>query len=284
MSDIFSGLESMGLKNLENVDIFHDPKKKAEVKKEEKKEPEKKLEEKDFIFEKSVECVCCGNNFTERIIRPGKVKAVGQDVDLRPKYKDFDVLKYGITACPVCGYATISKNFSNLSQTQSKWIKEKISMFFTGLHYDTPIYTYDDAIARYKLALVNSVVKHGKTGEKAYICLYLGWLTRGKAERLAKDIPDREKVLSQLADEENDYLKKAAEGFGEAIMKENFPIQGLDETTMFYLLCALNYEIGKYSDSLKYCEKIISNRSISDRIRDRAREIKESIKEIRESQ
>ena len=281
MGDILSGLESMGLGNLSNVDLFNDkkdkPKKEAEV-----KPVEKKLEEKDFLYDRDVTCECCGHRFKEKSLRPNRMKPLSQDVDLRPKYEELDTLKYSVSACPICGYAALSKEFSHLSQAQSRMIKDKISSNFTGLRYDGDIYTYDDAIARCKLALINTVVKHGKISERAYLCLTLGWLTRGKAENLEiENEAERAKITEQLSNEENDYLTKAAEGFGEALMKEAFPICGMNDSTFIYLMSALNFEIGKYPESLKYVEKIILNKAINERIKEKARKIKEAIQEIK---
>lgn len=281
MADILSGLESMGLGGLSDVDLFHDKNKKPAPKKEpEKKEEPKKIEEKDLLYERNVECTCCGHPFKEKTIRMGKARMVFQDMDLRPRYDDIDSLKYNLTVCPLCGYAALTKEFDRLSTGQARMIKEKISINFTGLKNDGDTYSYDDAISRSKLALVNTVVKRGKMSERAYICLTLGWLTRGKAESIKKETPGREAFVKQLAEEENDYLKKAAEGFGEALQKEAFPICGLDEYTFFYLLAALNYETGNYKDSMRYVEKILINRALSDRIKDKARRIKEAIAEI----
>lgn len=283
MGDVLSGLESMGLGNLSNIELFNDKKAKAEAekKKAEKAAEVRELEEKDLIYIKNVECACCGQSFKERAIRPGKARMISQDMDLRPRYKELDTMKYNITACPICGYAALTRDFIRLSSGQAKLVKEKISMNFTGLKYEGETYSYDEAIARSKLALVNTVVKRGKISERAYICLTLGWLTRGKAESIAEDVPGREEMVKKFSDEENDYLLKAAEGFTEALLKESFPICGLDEYTFFYLLSALDYETGRYNDSLKFIEKILINRAVSERIKDKARRIKEAIGEIR---
>ena len=71
MSDVLSGLESMGLGNLSNIELFNDKKQKAdeEKKKAEKAKEVKELEEKDLIYLKNVECPCCGKEFKERAIR-----------------------------------------------------------------------------------------------------------------------------------------------------------------------------------------------------------------------
>ncbi len=280
MGDILSGLESMGLGSLSEVDLFHDKEKKVE-KKEPEKPVEKKTEEKDLVYEKGVECACCGYSFKEKTIRLGKARMISQDMDLRPRYEEVDSLKYNITACPRCGYAALTKEFTHLSPGQARLIKDKISINFTGLKYENDTYSYDEAIARSKLALVNSIVKKGKISERAYICLTLGWLTRGKSESIAEDEESRDMLVDMLSNEENEYLKKAAEGFAEALLKEGFPICGLDESTFTYLLAALNYETGSYQESMRYVEKILINRAVSERIKDKARKIKEAIAEIR---
>lgn len=285
MSDVLSGLESMGLGSLSNIDLFNDKKGNASAEKKKEEKPEiKELEEKDLIYLKKAECPCCGREFTEKTIRPGKVRMISQDIDLRPRYKELDTMKYNVTACPTCGYAALTRDFTHLSSGQAKMVKEKISLNFTGLKYDGDTYSYDEAISRGKLALVSTVVKRGKISERAYICLTLGWLTRGKAESIAEDVPGREAMVSQLEEEENGYLLKAAEGFTEALLKESFPICGLDEYTFFYLLSALDYETGRYSESLRFIEKILINRAVSERIKDKARRIKEAISEIRSTE
>ena len=66
-------------------------------------------------------------------------------------------------------------------------------------------------------------------------------------------------------------------------MKEAFPICGMNESTFIYLLSALNYETGRYPEALKYVERLLVNKAISDRIKDRARKIKEAIQEIKKA-
>ena len=49
-------------------------------------------------------------------------------------------------------------------------------------------------------------------------------------------------------------------------------------------MSALDYETGRYNDALKFVEKILINRAVSERIKDKARRIKEAISEIRSSE
>lgn len=277
MGNIFSGLESMGLGNLDNMDIFENDK--AEKKPEVKKPEVAKIEEKDIIYEKSYECPCCGHPFKDKTVRVGKTRMIAQDVDLRPRYDLCDSLKYGAIVCPLCGYASLAKEFVHLSTAQAKLIKEKISFSFTGINYVGETLTYDEAIARHKLALVNSVVKRGKISERAYLCLILGWLTRSKAENVPETSEKRGEVVASLKEEEKAYLTKAVDGFKEAFSKETFPMVGLDEMTAIYLVASVSYEIGNYDDALRWASEILTRHIASDRIKDKARKIKDLIKE-----
>ena len=160
---------------------------------------------------------------------------------------------------------------------QAKMIKENISANFKGLSNSGSFYTYDDAIARHQLALANTVVKKAKDSEKAYTCLKLAWLCRGKAESLPKETPDYENQIKQLPQEETELLANAYDGFMSAFSKEDFPMCGMDETTTTYLIADLARRIGKYEESSRWVSKVLTSRSASDRIKDKARDIKEMI-------
>lgn len=280
MENIFAGLESMGLSNLTGLDIFEEEKKEAAVKKAEAEKTPEQVE-KDLIFEKAYDCPGCGNSFKEKTLRSGKLRSAGQDIDLRPKFEGVDTLKYGAVVCPVCGYSSMARDFGHISPTQLKMIKEKITASFTGIEMDSEIFTYDEAISRHKLVLANAVVKHGKLSERAYICLMLGWLTRGKAEQVPADTTDREKVLNALKMEEKTYLVNAIKGFSEAFSKESFPMCGMDDNTATYLVAALCYEIGMFEDAMKWISKLLVSKTVTGRIKEKARDLKDAIKEAK---
>lgn len=275
-NNMLSGLESMGLGKMSGLDLFGDEKE------EKKKEgaaasaaPE--IKEEDLILDKSFKCPLCDHEFKTKMVKTGKAKLLSQDLDLRPRYSDIDSLKYGVVVCPVCGYASMLKTFPSLMSAQAKLIKEQISSSFTGLGQVGPIYTYDDAIMRHKLALVNTVVKRAKTSERAYMCLLLAWLLRGKRETLPADTPNYEETATALKKEEVDFLAKAKAGFEDAFSKESFPMCGLDENTIIYLVSALCAEIGATDEALRWASRLITSQSANDRIKDRARNIKEMI-------
>ncbi len=266
---------------MEKVEVFEDASKKENDTQEAKKKAPAATEA-DFLFEKTYVCPVCDQEFHSKKIRTGKVKLLAADTDLRPKYQYVDCLKYDAVACPYCGYAALDRFFKFMMPAQARLIREHISANFKGLPATDSIYTYDDAIARHQLALVNTVVKKAKASEKAYTCLKMAWLCRGKAETLPKETPDYDKVITDLNKEELELLANAHDGFVGAFSKESFPMCGMDEITVTYLIAELARRIGKYDESSRWISRVLTSREASERIKNKAREIKEMLNKQKE--
>jgi len=279
MSNLFSGLGKLGLGKLEKMDVFEE---KAEEKNIDKKVEEPKVSEEDLLFDKSYHCPVCDSDFHSKMIRTGKVKLLSQDSDLRPKYQLVDSLKYDALVCPNCGYAALSRFFKYMMPAQAQMIRENISKNFSGLKPTGNTYTYDDALLRHQLALANTVVKKAKASEKAYTCLKIAWLCRGKAESLPKDTPDYDKQIKELQKEEKELLSNAYAGFNEAFSKEDFPMCGMDEMTVTYLIAELARRIGKYEESSRWISHVLTSREANDRLKDKARDIKDLLNKEKE--
>lgn len=278
---LFSGLEKMGLGKLNKLEVFEeDTAKKGAKKGEESQQASKpKVTEEDLLFDKSYTCPVCNNEFHSKMIRTGKVKFLSADTDLRPKYQLVDSLKYDALVCPSCGYAALSRFFKFMMPAQAKLIRENITKNFSGLPQTGGTYTYDDAILRHKLALANAIVKKAKNSEKAYTCLKMAWLFRGKRETLPKETKDYDKVVADLKKEEDDLLGKAYEGFMTAFSRESFPMCGMDEMTVTFLVAELARRTGKYEESGRWISKVLTSRSANERIKNKARDIKELLNE-----
>ena len=265
---LFSGLEKMGLGKLNKLEVFEeDTAKKGAKKGEESQQASKpKVTEEDLLFDKSYTCPVCNNEFHSKMIRTGKVKLLSADTDLRPKYQLVDSLKYDALVCPSCGYAALSRFFKFMMPAQAKLIRENITKNFSGLPKTGGTYTYDDAILRHQLALANAIVKKAKNSEKAYTCLKMAWLFRGKRETLPKETKDYDKVVADLKKEEDDLLGKAYEGFMTAFSRESFPMCGMDEMTVTFLVAELARRTGKYEESGRWISKVLTSRSANERI------------------
>ena len=273
MAGLLSGLSGLGLGNLENMDIY----KNEEKEKQKKEAAVQKVEEKDLIYDKTFECPVCGESFSSKIMKSGKARLLKTDQDLRPQYDGIDAAKYDVELCPHCGYAALSRYFTTVGSAQAKLIREHISQRVQLHPHTGDTYSYEEAVDRYKLALANAVVKRAKASEKAYICLKSAWLLRGYAESLEKEEEADRKKLTVLRAQEAEYLENAYNGFTEAMQTEDFPMCGMDELTVEYLIGVLAARFKKYDVASKMVAAILTSPTANNRTKDKARELKEQI-------
>lgn len=274
MAGILSGLARFGLGKLEDMELYEAPKK-EEAGTDGKPAPTV-MQEQDFLFDKSCTCPICDKEFKNRTVRVGKAKLAGSDLDLRPRYEQIDLLKYDIIMCPYCGYTALSRFFKFVTAPQARNIKKTISATFEPQKARKEIYTYDEALERYKMALANAIVKQTRASEKAYICLKTAWLLRGKAEHLNKELPDYEEQKNQCMEEENEFLRNALEGFMTARQSESFPMCGMDEPTVDYLIAVTAMRFEQYDVSSRLIAGILQS-TANPRMKDKARDLKEMV-------
>ena len=170
------------------------------------------------------------------------------------------------------------------SKVYAKLIKENISSKVQLHTYDDDIYTYEEAIERYKLCLANAVVKRAHASEKAYICLKSGWLMRGYHEYLEESGDTDMARLREVKNMEEAYLKNAYTGFTEALQTEGFPMCGMDEITVEFLIGVLATRFQKYDVASRMVASILTSPSANARTKDKARELKDQILEELKSQ
>jgi len=280
--NLLSGLEKFGFNIADDVDIF------AEEKSKEKKKTavtadDGKVEEippeESFLLEKGIRCPVCDKVFKTKMVKNGRVKRLESDRDLRPRHQYIDTLKYDVASCPFCGYAAMIRFFPHLTGGQIKLIKENITKNFKPQPQkeEPASYDYDTAIERYKLALLNTVVKKGKTSEKAYTCLKIAWLLRGKAETITGDDQKEKKLREECQTEEAAYYKQAYDGLMKAVSTEMFPICGMDQSTMDFLLATMSIHYKQYDVASKLLAGILTSQTAGRQIKDKALVLKEEV-------
>ena len=275
MANLFAGLESLGLKIKKDINVFEQDKKEERQAAQGETKP-KEISEESLLFDKTHKCPVCDSEFKCKMVRTGKAKLVSQDMDLRPKYQGIDPLKYDAILCPVCGYASLNRYFNFVMSSQAKQIKEQISSTFKYTSENGKTYSYDEAITRHKMALLNTVVKRGKVSERAYTCLKLAWLFRGKREVMMQGEYSKEEAKA-LYEEEKECLKNAHEGFVAAFSQEEFPMCGMDQYTVTFLVAELSRRIGEYEEAKRWVSKVLVARAANRRIKDKALALKESL-------
>lgn len=277
MSGLLSGLSELGLGKMENIDLYMEPEEKPAEDQNSEKPQKMKYQEKDFLFDKKYECPVCYEPFKAKTVRSGKLRLMGTDKDLRPLYEQMEPIKYDVVLCPHCGYAALTRYFGGLTAGQIKSVRENISSSFQAPESAGDIYTYEEALNRYKLCLANAIVKRGKASEKAYICLKAGWLLRSMREELDTEEADYNNKLQSTREQEKEFLKNALEGFISARQSESYPICGMDEITLEYLIAVLAMEFEQYEVASKLIANVLVSPSANRRTKDRAREIKEEL-------
>ncbi|MBO6137327.1 MAG: DUF2225 domain-containing protein [Lachnospiraceae bacterium] len=279
---LFSGMEKFGLKNVDEKKLYEKQEAPVEKKKEVVKPQASAEPEESFLFPKKYNCPVCSSEITSLTVKSSKVRMIGSDMDLRPRYQQMDATKYDVVLCPKCGYANIAKNFPMVMPAHRKLIIDNISKTF---HYDNPngpIYSYDEAITRYKIALSNAMVKSAKDSEKAYICLKMAWVIRGKSESLEPSMPDYEDAMEECKVDERGALQLARDGFVNARATEDFPLAGMDEPTVDYLISALSVELDDPKTAAKLLSNIIVSKTANSRVKDRARDLMATVKKMLE--
>lgn len=271
--NLFSGLEALGFDSLDGVQIFEE-KKAKDAEKEEKVE---EFHEEDMLFLKTCQCPVCDHENKVLSVRLGKLRSSAIDTDLRPVYEKMDPLKYDAVVCEKCGYAALSKFFSGIMSRQTKLVREKITPSFKGINNDLEVYSYDDAILRHKLALLCTVVKGGKDSEKAYTCLKLAWMLRGKRENLPADSVKAKQIESELLKEEMALLVNAYSGFDTAFSNEPFPMCGMDQVTVMCIMADISRRCRHYDVSRRWISRILVDKATPERIKNKMRDLKELV-------
>jgi len=284
MDKILSGLAKFGLdENLVN-NLFEEEK--SSVQRGGDPSVAKAVEppkETDFLLLKSVRCPICDGTFRTPVIKSGRAKRKEPDLDLRPRFEYIDTNKYNVASCPKCGFTAVDRYFTNMPSVQAKLIKEGVLAKFK-----TPpakpveqleVVSYDTALDLYKIALYTSVVKKGKNSEKAYTCLKIAWLLRGKIEELSVDAEKNKEEIAKCKAEYDTFYKQAFDGFVKAMSSESYPMAGMDQSTVDLLIAAMAYNLGQYEYASRFVSGLIVSRTAGANIKNRAHDLKEKIVE-----
>lgn len=256
MDKFFSGLEEFGFKDLNNVELYkQEDESISEVKSKDDFNP------LNFLYEKSFSCPVCGNEIKAKAVKNGKTRLLSKDTDLMPRHAPINPMFYDVVICPKCGYAALAKYFDKIKHEQTLVIKSTLTPKFKPKVYPDE-YDVDIAIERYKLSLLNSVVKNSKVSERAYTCLKLGWMYR----------------LKDDSENELKFLEQALVGFRDAFTKEPFPICGMDTYTLIYLLGELSRRLGLTEDAMRWFGKVIVTPGVNPKLKEMARDQKDLLK------
>lgn len=261
MAGIFDGLEKFGLTGFSEARLFEP----ANGKEKDKKEV-KPFNIKDYIYWKEFTCPVCSKAFGANVARMGKVRLITIETNLHPVYEPVDPMFYDVIICEKCGYGAVKQQFSHITESQIESVGGQLGAKYRPVAYPDEL-TVDMAIERYKLVLLNALIKKAGAGEKAYICMKLSWLYHMKEDR----------------DNELLFIRQAYDGFIKAYGEERPPIMGIEEDTIIYLLGSFSKELALYDDSLRFLGKIIVSKTVSKRLKEKARDLKDEILSLKKA-
>ncbi|MCX7749073.1 MAG: DUF2225 domain-containing protein [Clostridia bacterium] len=255
-SNLFDNLAGFGLDNLDEISVY-----------EEKEDPKKGIKDcvqvnpASFVYERKVDCPVCGRHIQVRAVKTSGVRILSKDSDFMVYYQEPNPSFYDAWLCTYCGYASLSNKFNTVSDKQKKLIRDNITPKWKFEKTYPHLYDVDTAIEIHQIALLNSIVKQAKDSEKAMICLKIAWLHR------IKNNPEGE----------NKFLNQAQQGFLKALEKEDFPVVGLDQASLQYLIGELYRRLSDPSNALLWFGRVLASRNATPKIKDMARTQKDLI-------
>ncbi|SKC75827.1 DUF2225 domain-containing protein [Maledivibacter halophilus] len=199
----------------------------------------------DGLYEKNIICPICNNKFTTKKVKTSAIRVSKRDTDFCPYYEGENPLFYGVFVCEHCGYAALEGGFSITKPEENKEkILNTISPKWNPRSYGGRR-DIDEAIEAYKLALLCCDVLNEKSSIQGKLCLRLAWFYRYKNEK-----------------EEKKFIDFTINFFEKAYTGERISGNEDEEVIVLYLLGELNRRAEKFSKSIIWFDKTLSNPQI----------------------
>lgn len=214
-----------------------------------------------FMVEKP--CPVCLKN-TRVIKTRSRIPVERTDEDHCIHYKGFNPYYYTVWICEHCGFAADEKNFlKRLPDRDRKKIWEYLSRKQFDIEFneerDLP-----DAVASYRLALSYLDMMKAPLSRKAAFNLQLAWIYRLSGEE------------GEFAEEEREYMEKAAELYDLSISTERYPSGNLTDSGALYLVGAIYYRLGDLEKCAQHLSRLIGDNTLKSRepkVYDEARDL-----------
>lgn len=255
MNKIFSGLEKVGFKDVDDLYLYE---------KDQLKEDSQKIKKNSLLYKKTITCPVCEFQCKQLALKSNSYRMISKDSDFFIRYDLINPYFYDVHVCEKCGYSALKVDFGRITDKQKELVLTNISQKFKPRTYPEK-YTREIAIERYKLALLNATYINSKASTKAMICLKLAWMYR-----LGDSDKDKEIELT--------FLKSALEGFEVAFSKEAMPIYKMNKFLLMYLIGELNRRIGNYNAALNWFARVLTTPGVSPTLKDLTRTQRDIIK------
>lgn len=207
----------------------------------------------DALYSTEKECPVCSQKSHMMKVR-SRLTTVKRDTDFCTYYHGVNPYYYAVLVCRHCGYAAHENDFeTTVSDKVVKFLKgREVKADFGGVR------TQEQALNTYKLAIFYGEMAGIAASKLGGLYLRMGWIFRE----------------SKMQAEELAALAKAFEYYDRSTARERFPISGMSEVTLMYLLGELLRRINRGEESLHFFNRVISNpqAKMEPRILDMARD------------
>lgn len=219
----------------------------------------------EFTFTVQKTCPICGES-TRIVKTKSKLMVEKTDEDFCVHYKGFNPYFYKIWFCEHCGFAADEKTFlGTMPSLHKKKIQEFLAQRKLGMQF-VEERGIPDAVASFKLAIFYAEMTDQPLARRAGLYLELAWIYRADGEQ----------------EKEAEMMHRAADLYDTSLMTERYPINGLSDNTVVYLIGAIYFRMQDYEKSTQYLSRIIGDQSIRDndnRLYKRARDLWQTIRE-----
>lgn len=221
-----------------------------------------------YTYSVKEECPICCYEMQVTKVRSRLIK-VSEDNDFCSHYKGFNPYYYTVWACQHCGYAADGRGFKELKQSDMERLAMILLRKNMVMEY-SPNRSRAEAIQAFKHAIFQAGFVRQRPAKIAGLCLKLGWLYREAKEE----------------EKERDMLVMAAHYYDQALATERFPIGGMTDNTVIYLLGVLYYRTGEMEKSMRYLSRLISDKGarFEYRIYKKAQDLWQDIRDQKEKE
>ena len=240
-------------------------------------------EEEQYLFDREHTCPVCNKTFVSKSVMTGKAMSDGQDMDMRPRYKNIDTLKYRVLECPCCGYADLDKSFKRIRKRELEVLRANSIPSVQGASTVEGVRDYETAYRHYKSAIRCNLIRGAESGKRAITALFAGWILRGWRESIEKEGGLVSVSDTMSVEQEQKLINYAVRNFKDAEMNEDFPIGDMEESTFDFLMAVLCCRRGEYKDSERYLMRAIHSRTLKHYLRASAEDLREMLRDRRGS-
>lgn len=219
--------------------------------------------EADFLYDKEIDCPLCEHKIKVRVVKRSGLRLIRKDSDSLPYYKYINPLFYDVWVCNHCGYAAMESTFLNeLKMSERDLIEKSVSSHWQYREYPA-VMPLETALDRYKIALYCAEIRHARETEMSMLLLKMAWLHRLKGNY---EIEKR-------------CLAKAVMAFKVLYEKGSFPVAGMDESALVYMLADLHNRIDDEKECLIWLGVLLNDRQAKPALKEKARDLKYLISE-----